>query len=744
MTWLWRLKSQLAGTSCRVPANCDFSRPALVVAYHKSPEMHEKPFFITTPIYYINSVPTVGHAYTQIAADARARFERLRGRKVYFLTGTDENALKVARAAQEMGRDPLEFCDELALKFREVWDKLGISYDEFIRTTEARHRAPVQRVVQKLWDDGHLELGTYSGWYSVPDETFFREEDTFEQDGAHYIQNPSEDQSKAPLEWVEEVGHFFKLSRFGDELLAYYAAHPEVLRPETRRNETLRYIESGLRDTSISRVQEWGIPLPDGIPEHQNRVVYVWFPDALLNYATAPGYLSENADKAREFTEIWPPDLQLMSKDIFTRFHATMWPALLSALDLTMPLELFAHGFWTVNGRKISKRDPETIIEPIAFSEQIAALSGADFGIAVDALRYYCLREVTFGSDGDFSPQGCLARYNSDLANGLGNLLQRTLVMIHKYCEGAVPTLQSRDLGLKSTLTSRLSEVEAAYARLDFSNALNTIWDVIGQANKLIEDEKPWAKVKESGIESIADLLHELLAACQFAAVTTASTMPTASAQIWKLLGRTIPMAWSDALLPFEAGHHIEPAQPLFPRADLAKLKNDANSQGAHSQSVVSQPKPPNLTHRMNSLHPISNPEAPGGAVPISPAISTEITAPTIEATPATSFISIDDFAKIQLKTGKVTEAERVPKADKLLRLQVDLGSETRQILAGIAQHFSAEEMIGRTVVIVANLAPRVMRGYESQGMLLAASNDEDILTLVTTGSEIAPGAQVR
>ncbi len=537
--------------------------------------MKEK-FFITTPIYYINSVPHVGHAYTQIAADARARFERMRGKNVYFLTGTDENALKVARVAEEMGRDPLEFCDELAAAFKGVWDKLGISYDDFIRTTEARHRVPVQKVVQRLWDSGNLELGTYSGWYSVPDETFFREEDTFEQDGAHYIQNPSEDQSKAPLEWTEEIGHFFKLSTFQDALLGYYAENPSMLRPETRRNETLRYIESGLRDTSISRVQEWGIPLPNGVPEHEKRVVYVWFPDALLNYATAPGYLSENPEKAREFLELWPPDLQLMSKDIFTRFHATMWPALLQALDLELPRELFAHGFWTVNGRKISKRDPETIIEPIDFSEQIAALSGADFKIAVDALRYYCLREVTFGVDGDFSPQGCFVRYNADLANGLGNLLQRTLVMIHKYCNGAVPVQQNRDFGLKTDLPRILDEVEKAYAWLNFSGALNTIWEVLARANRLIDDEKPWAKMKEGQVADIADLLLELLAVCQFASVAVAPVMPTASAAIWKLLNRQNEMSWPrSATLPFESGHTLEPAQIIFPRADLTKLSAD-------------------------------------------------------------------------------------------------------------------------------------------------------------------------
>lgn len=691
--------------------------------------MSEKPFFITTPIYYINSVPHVGHAYTQIAADARARFERLRGREVYFLTGTDENALKVARIAQEQGRDPLEFCDELAQAFRDVWDALSISYDDFIRTTEERHRVPVQKVVQKLWDEGHLQLGTYSGWYSVPDETFFRSEEVEERDGAHYIANPSEDQSKAPLEWQEEVGHFFQLSKFGDELLAYYAQNEAMLRPESRRNETLRFIESGLRDTSISRVQDWGIPLPDGVPESERHVVYVWFPDALLNYATAPGYLSAEPEKAREFERVWPPDLQLMSKDIFTRFHATLWPALLRALDLPLPTELFAHGFWTVNGRKISKRDPETIVEPIAFSRHIAELSGADFPLAVDALRYYCLREVTFGVDGDFSPEGCLARYNADLANGLGNTLQRTLVMLDKYFAGQVPAPQGREFGLRSDLPRLLDEVAADYQTLDFSGALSRAWEIIGRANRLIEEEKPWAKAKESGPDSIADLLLELLAACQWAAVALAPAMPSASAKIWQLLGRPEPMSWPGALTPFEIGHRTAPAQPLFPRADLSK------------QKIAPQPKAPKTKKPMN---PEPNENA---ANPVTAATSETSAPPAIvpvAASPEPSYITIDDFAKVELRVGKVLEAERVPKADKLLRLQVDLGTETRQILAGIAQHFAPDAMIGRTVVVVANLAPRTLRGYESQGMLLAASNDEGVLTMLTTGSEIAPGAQVR
>jgi methionyl-tRNA synthetase len=694
--------------------------------------MAEKPFFITTPIYYINSVPHVGHAYTQIAADARARFERLRGKKVFFLTGTDENALKVARVAQEQGRDPLEFCDELAAAFKNVWDSLNISYDDFIRTTEERHRVPVQRVVQKLWDEGHLKLDNYSGWYSVPDETFFPEKEVTEREGKHYIANPTEDQSKAPLEWVEEVGHFFKLSAFQEPLLDYYDKNPEMLRPETRKNETLSFIKMGLRDTSISRVQDWGIPIPSGVPGHEKHVVYVWFPDALLNYATAPGYLSDDAEKAREFAAIWPPDLQLMSKDIFTRFHATLWPALLQALDLELPKELFAHGFWTVNGRKISKRDPETIVEPIAFSREIAELSGADFNVAVDALRYYCLREVTFGVDGDFSTDGCLGRFNSDLANGLGNTLQRTFVMLHKYFDGAVPVGQGQDFGLKVDLARIASEIESDYASLNFSGALSSIWEVIARANRLIEVEKPWDKVKDGNPNVIADLILELLAVCQWAAVTISPAMPTAGALIWERLGHTAPMQWSDASnVNFAQGHRIAPLAPaLFPRIKVTAAP-------AVKAPTFKAPKKEKPMSTETNLESIVTPTTEPGPADIKVESAPE---PPVQ----NPHITIDDFMKVQFKTGKVLEAERVPKADKLLRLQVDLGTEKRQILAGISQYYTPDEMIGRTVVIVANLAPRTLRGYESQGMLLAASDDEGNLALVSPISDVAVGSTVR
>jgi methionyl-tRNA synthetase len=676
-----------------------------------------KPFFITTPIYYINATPHIGHAYTQFAADTRARFERSRGRTVYFLTGTDENAVKIARVAREQGRDVQEFCDELAQQFKDVWDALEISYDDYIRTTESRHKIVAQQVIEKLWQNDCLGIGEYSGWYSVPDETFFRPEEVIEREGKTYIANPTTDQSKAPLEWVEEKTHYFQLSRFADWLLEYYAAHPQTLRPEARRNESLAYIKAGLRDTSISREMDWGIPLPSSVPFAQGHVIYVWF-EALMNYFSAAGYLSEDPFRRSYFDRLWPPDLQLMSKDIFTRFHATLWPALLHALELPLPKELFAHGFWTVNGRKMSKRDPETIVEPVAFAQQIADAAGAEFLTGVDALRYYSLREVTFGSDGDFSRAGCLARYNSDLANGFGNLVQRALSMLAQYFEGQVPSAIG-DFGLPSALREALPRVEKAYETLEFSRALETIWEIVNLANRVIEEQKPWAKIKDGKTAEVATLLRELLAACQWCAVVLQPVMPHTAQRLWELLNLPQQPCWSDACdasTLLTVGHRCNAPQPLFPRI----------------KSIEESLKIMNVETSVNAVNE-------QGSTPLVEANAENVSAPerlTIE---------YDDFAKVELRVARVLEAERIPKADKLLRLQVDLGTEQRQILAGIAQQFEPESLVGKSVVVVANLAPRKLRGFESQGMILAASTpDGPPLGLVTIDADVAPGSYVK
>ncbi len=707
--------------------------------------MSDSIFNITTPIYYINATPHIGHAYTQFAADARARFERLRGRRVYFLTGTDENAVKVSRVAQAMGRDPQEYVDEMAASFQSIWDELFISYDDYVRTTEPRHRHTVQRVVQRLWDDGHLYLDAYRGWYSVPDETFFGSEDTIERDGQRYIAAPTPDQSREPLEWVEEQGHFFRLSEFAAPLLDWYAEHPDTLQPTSRRNETLSFLRGGLRDTSISRIQDWGIALPDGVPEHEGRVVYVWFPDALLNYASAPGYLSEDPARRAFFDEVWPPDVHLMSKDIFTRFHATLWPSLLKALDLELPRLCFAHGFWTVEGRKMSKRDADTVVEPVAFAARLAEISGCEAALAVDALRYYCLREVTFGADGDFSRGGVAARYNGELANGLGNLINRALSMLQQYFEGVIPAAGEQNNApgeLHQLCRERLPAVEKAYGEMAFQDVLQIVWEVIGAGNRAIEEQKPWVLMKEGHSERVGQLLRDLLQVCQWCMVVLAPIMPNFSERLAHLLQieplqsqaqgmkkGTIAAShagWlravnNDELLP---GHRCLAPVPLFPRiknlSEIEIVKNEENT----------------MDNTQNTENVSAN--------EINAAASVAETEVAAEATKAAT-IAYEDFAKIELKIGRVLSAERIPKADKLLKLQVDLGNEQRQILAGLAEHFEPESLVGQSVIVVANLAPRTMRGLESQGMILAASApDGPPLSLVGPLAEVEPGLIVK
>ncbi len=714
-------------------------------------------FFLTTPIYYINATPHIGHAYTTLAADARARFERLRGKRVYFLTGTDEHGSKVARAAANANVLPQAYADEISAKFQDCWKALHISHDDFVRTTQERHEKTARRIIEKLWDNGFLTLGTYSGWYSVPDETFFKPEDVTERDGATFITNPTIDQTKAPLEWVEETTHFFRLSHFQDFLLEYYDENPETLQPVSRRNETLSFLRSGLSDVSISRELDWGISFPESVPGHEKHSIYVWF-EALMNYVSAPGFLSDDETEREHFAEFWPCDLHLMSKDIFTRFHATMWPAMLHALDLPLPKQLFAHGFWTVDGRKMSKREPETIVEPVEFAGEIAARFGCDFDTAVDALRYYCLREVTFGADGDFSREGCSSRYNSDLANGLGNLVNRNLSMLLQYFDGAIPAT-NRVLDLRQSALEATSKVEKAYGNLEFHTALSEVWNVIALANRAIDDEKPWAKIKAGDEENraqVAALLHELLDVCAWCSIVLFPVMPHVMLRLREMLNIEAELDWHDAetlqILP--VGHRCNAPQPLFPRLQTKKTEKPKTEQVKGQrmdtnqntpQNAVSPDDIANLEMRVEagiSSHR-TNGETNGVANEIAPLQTSN---ETVVEEPKSNLIEYADFAKVELRAAKILEAERVPKADKLLKLQVDLGTEKRQILAGIAQQFAPEDLIGKTIVVVANLAPRTMRGLESQGMLLAASatSDGPPAGLLTIDADVPPGSIIR
>ena len=634
--------------------------------------MPDKTFYITTPIYYVTDVPHVGNSSTTVAADVVARFKRLQGHKVLFATGTDENAIKVAEAAQAQGMTTQDFVDSIVPGFIHVWQKMHVTYDEFIRTTEPRHRKVTEAVFIKLMEQGDIYKDVYKGWYCVSDETFFRESEVVEG----LCPNP---ECRKPVRWVEEENYFFRLSAYADRLLEHIEGHPDFLGPEFRKNEVVSFIKAGLRDMCITRkAYGWGIPVP-GDPE---KVIYVWF-DALLNYLTVAGYLSDD----KKFAEVWPADIQLMAKEIFVRFHCTLWPAMLMGLGLAIPSKIFGHGFWSINGEKISKSKGNAI-SPLNVAEDVAALSGADFDVAVDALRYFLMREVTFGLDGDFSIPALAGRFNADLANDLGNLLNRTLPLLHRHRNGIIPEPEAEDREvriLENLVATTADEVAQYLDRLQFSEALAAIWTLVGRANKYMEDQAPWKLAKDESCAARLDtVLYTALEAVRAVAILIQPFMPSVSGIIWGQLGIEEPLTdqtWADAGTwgKLRPGTQTREPKPIFPRIDMSRLQT--GSRPGRERAIT---QPPKEEEQMEQL-------------------------------------SFDDFKKMELRVGTITAAERVPGADKLLQLAVDLGSEQRQVVAGIAQWYSPDELVGKQIVVVANLAPATIRGVESRGMLLAA-----------------------
>lgn len=654
--------------------------------------MSEKVFYITTPIYYVNDVPHIGNASTTIAADVVARLKRLQGRKVLSVTGTDENAIKVAETAEAQGVTTQEFVDGIVPRWVEAWKRMHISYDIFIRTTEPRHRRVVEAVFKQLLAQGDIYKDIYKGWYCVSDETFFRETEVVNG----LCPNP---ECRRPVRWVEEENYFFRLSSYQNRLLQYIEEHPGFLQPEFRKNEVVSFIKAGLKDACVTRkAYGWGIPVPD----EPDKVIYVWF-DALLNYITAAGYLQDE----NQFAETWPADVQLVGKDIFVRFHSTLWPAMLMALGVEQPKTIFAHGFWTVEGEKMSKSKGNAI-SPVKAAEDLAAMSGADVEICVDAIRYFLLREITFGLDGDFSYSGLIARFNADLANDLGNLLNRALPLLHNYRGGIVPRPQEEDD--ESKAIARLvpvtaTEVADYVSKLQFSEALGAIWTVISHANKYMDTQAPWKLAKDESCSAKFDnVLYTVLETVRALSIMIQPFMPAVSKAIWEQLGIAEPLSdqrWSDAetwgwLKP---GVQTRSPKPIFPRIDTKKLS---------------------VTER-----------AP---VPVPTPKEEKVEAQTI---------SFDEFKMLDLRVGKVISADRVPGADKLLRLTVDIGEEQRQVVAGIAQWYAPEELVGRQVVVVANLAPARIRGVESRGMLLAADVNGTAV-LLQPDKEVPAGSLIR
>jgi methionyl-tRNA synthetase len=677
-------------------------------------------FYITTPIYYVNARPHIGHAYTTIACDTIARRQRLLGADTFFLTGTDEHGQKIERAAQAAGKTPQQYADEISAEFRQLWQRMGISNDDFIRTTEDRHKKRVQELFRKIRDNGYIYKGTYTGQYCVSDELYV--------DGAQ-PGNPCPTCGRI-TETVKEENYFFKLSTFQDKLLALYA-NPEFIRPEARRNEVISFVRSGLRDLSISRSTfTWGIPVPDD-PKH---VIYVWL-DALANYITAIGYGSSHAGAQEAFKKFWPADVQMIGKEI-VRFHCVYWPAFLMAAGLPVPKAIVAHGWLLFEESKMSKSRGN-----IVRTETILDVLGAD------ALRYFLLREVVFGQDGSFSFDALVQRYNSDLANGLGNLASRTLTMINRYFKGEVPypsrgaSKTAADDAIAETARKTIREFGTLFDQFQFSRALEAAWALVAAVDKYIVENEPWAlgeKQDEDSRSRLATVLYTAAEALRIATALAYPVMPEATAKIWTQMGlgdikklALSELAWGQLPLGTKLGE----VQPVFPRADKSAIermqKMEEEQRGMAAVEVPAATAAASVEANVPQAHPAAVPASVLAATP--PA-----------AVPVNEKISIDDFAKIELRVGLVKVAERVPKADKLLRLEIDIGTEVRQVLAGIAEAYAPETLIGRKVVIVANLAPRKLRGMESNGMIVAASLEGGKPVLASFLEDVPVGARLK
>jgi methionyl-tRNA synthetase len=661
-------------------------------------------FYVTTPIYYVNDVPHLGHAYTTVAADALRRYHLLRGHESRMLTGTDEHGLKIERSAAEAGKTPQAFVDEMSARFRAAWPQLAVEEDDFIRTTEPRHMQLVQEIWRRVEANGDLYLGSYEDWYCVGCEQFKTEKELLPGNLCPL--------HLKPVEKLKEETYFFKLEKFTDRLLALYRDRPDFIQPESRRNEVLSFVEGGLKDLSVSRTSfRWGVPVP-GNAAH---VMYVWF-DALANYWTA---LGEPGDPLRRF---WPAKgngtraVHIVGKDIL-RFHAVYWPAFLLAAGFTedeLPSQVFAHGFLTVDGQKMSK-SLRNAVDPLRLARELGA----------DVVRYQLLRAIAFGQDGDFDHKGLFTRYNADLANTLGNLLQRTLGLTTKLTAGKPPQLRHDALD-KELLEGELHQLEgeaaARWESLEIHRALESTWAIAALANQYVDKAAPWAAAKRGDSGRVDVILATLLEVLGRLSVMIAPVMPTKSNEMRVQLGLA-PLAASvgtdlwPKLATSHRGETLAAATPLFPTYD-----KDAE----HAM--------------LEKLMP--TPEA--AAAPTTPiALATAATAPApTEPPPA---ITYDQFSAVDLRVGLVRTCERVPKKDKLLRLQVDLGeSEPRLIVAGLAQTFAPEALVGRRVVVVANLAPRDFgKGLVSHGMILA-TGPSDALQLASLGDDVAPGSRLK
>jgi len=680
-------------------------------------------FYVTTPIYYVNDAPHVGHAYTSIAADALARYHRARGREpVRMLTGTDEHGQKIADTAKERGTTPQAHADSVVTRFLSTWKHLGISNDDFIRTTESRHKEIVQDVWRRLEAAGDIYLGDYEGLYCVGCEAFYTE-GQLEQPG-----NICPDHKK-PVSLVKESSYFFRLSKYQDRLIEHFEKNPDFVRPESRRNEILSFIRSGLRDLSVSRTSfSWGIPVPND-PKH---VIYVWI-DALTNYISALGGVG-----APLYQQFWGADdatrIHVIGKDIL-RFHAVYWPCMLMSAGLPLPRTIFTHGWWTVRGQKISKSLPATKVDPNLIADDIG----------VDALRYYLLREIPLGLDGDFSFEALIGRFNSDLANDLGNLLNRTVSMLQKYVDGVVPEpVPALDgVGAHATLREQAvrakAEAERNFDAIAPARALEAIWELVRGANAYVASAAPWTLAKDPARKAeLGHVLHTFLEASLWAALLAAPVMPGKCAEILAQLGvphlaGKWPTEWNTMLPP---GTTMATPQPIFPRIDEPRAKQLLD-RWIPPEAREGVPAADGVPAAIEDQVTLKNKSAPA---PRPPAAPTAAAATNGGAT----LVSYEDFSRLDLRVAHIVSAERVPKKDKLLKLVVDLGGgQTRQVVAGIAESYAPEAIVGRRVIFLANLKPAKIGGVESQGMILAAG-EEKVVALSALDQEVPPGTKVR